>query len=40
MPAGSTTLDPTGIGLAEAVLHDPQGPVGRGLQTLFVDERR
>jgi hypothetical protein len=29
-----------GVGLAESVIHDRQGPVGRGLQALFVDRRR
>jgi hypothetical protein len=35
-----TTLDPMGTGLAESVIHDLQGPIGRGLQTLFVTQRR
>jgi hypothetical protein len=34
-----TTVDGAGIGLAESVVHDRQGPVARGLQTLFVAER-
>jgi Thioesterase-like superfamily len=29
-----------GVGLATSVLHDEQGPVGRGLQALLVDRRR
>jgi hypothetical protein len=35
-----TTVDPGGIGLAETVLHDTAGPIGRGAQSLFVRERR
>lgn len=31
-----TVLEPTGTGLATSVLHDERGPIGRGLQTLFV----
>ena len=27
-----------GIGLAESVLHDKNGPIGRGTQTLYLDE--
>lgn len=34
-----TTLDPDGIGLARLVLRDTSGPVGIGLQTLFVAPR-
>jgi hypothetical protein len=34
-----TLPQPTGIGTAEAVLHDRQGRVGRALQTLLVTER-
>jgi hypothetical protein len=30
---------PDGIGLAESVLWDPRGPIGRGLQTLIVEPR-
>ncbi|HEU4397704.1 MAG TPA: thioesterase family protein [Actinomycetota bacterium] len=29
-----------GVGLARSIIHDQQGPVGRGLQALFVDRRR
>jgi Acyl-CoA thioesterase C-terminal domain len=29
-----------GVGLATSVIHDEQGPVGRGLQALLVDRRR
>ena len=29
-----------GVGLASSVIHDEQGPVGRGLQALLVDRRR
>jgi hypothetical protein len=34
-----TIPDPTGIGLADTVLHDERGPIGRALQTLLVRER-
>jgi hypothetical protein len=34
-----TILDPSGVGLADAVLHDRSGPVGRALQTLYVARR-
>ncbi len=34
-----TTVDPAGMGLAESVIHDREGPVARGLQSLFVAER-
>ena len=34
-----TLPQPTGIGTAEAVLHDVRGRVGRALQTLLVSER-
>jgi hypothetical protein len=34
-----TILDPSGVGLAETVLHDRSGPVGRALQTLYVARR-
>ncbi len=34
-----TTLGPHGNGLAESALHDEQGPIGRSLQSLFVDRR-
>jgi acyl-coenzyme A thioesterase PaaI-like protein len=34
-----TLLAPGGIGLAESVLHDVHGPVGRGFQTLVVEPR-
>jgi hypothetical protein len=34
-----TTVDPAGIGLAESVIHDRDGPVARGLQSLFVAKR-
>jgi hypothetical protein len=34
-----TFLDPSGVGLTETVLHDRRGPVGRGLQTLYVAKR-
>jgi Thioesterase-like superfamily len=34
-----TILDATGVGITETVLHDPSGPVGRSLQTLYVAKR-
>ena len=33
-------LNPEGIGLADSVLHDERGPIGRALQTLLVRERQ
>ncbi|WFB05984.1 thioesterase family protein [Streptomyces sp. LX-29] len=35
-----TSVDPAGIGLADTRLHDEKGPIGRGVQSLFVAERR
>jgi hypothetical protein len=35
-----TTLESHGVGLAESVLSDTRGPVGRGLQSLYVAARR
>ena len=34
-----TLLQPDGTGLAESVLHDVDGPVGRAFQTLVVQQR-
>jgi hypothetical protein len=34
-----TTIEPTGLGLAESRIYDRAGPVGRGLQSLFVARR-
>ena len=34
-----TVPEPTGIGLADAALHDERGPIGRALQTLVVRAR-
>ncbi|HMD58116.1 MAG TPA: thioesterase family protein [Solirubrobacteraceae bacterium] len=34
-----TLLTPGGTGLAECVLHDQQGPIGRSFQTLVVEAR-
>jgi hypothetical protein len=34
-----TTLDETGLGVADSALHDARGQVGRGLQTLVVTAR-
>ena len=31
-----STWQPTGIGLADALLFDDEGPVGRALQTLLL----
>ena len=36
----AATTVAAGVGLARSVIHDQQGPVGRGLQALFVDRRR
>ncbi|HYZ27798.1 MAG TPA: thioesterase family protein [Thermoleophilaceae bacterium] len=35
-----TAIDPGGIGLADAFLHDEHGPFGRALQSLYVAARR
>jgi acyl-Coa thioesterase superfamily protein/acyl-CoA thioesterase superfamily protein len=35
-----TAIDPGGIGLADATLHDAHGPFGRALQSLYVARRR
>ena len=35
----TTTVESTGIGLASSVLSDRRGPVGRGLQSLFIAPR-
>ncbi|WP_419997042.1 thioesterase family protein [Streptomyces boninensis] len=34
-----TSVDSSGIGLAESSLHDEKGPLGRGSQTLYVAPR-
>ena len=34
-----TLIEPDGVGLAETVLHDVDGPIGRGAQALFVAPR-
>ncbi|MFF3763821.1 thioesterase family protein [Streptomyces sp. NPDC001922] len=34
-----TSVDAAGIGLAEAALHDENGPIGRSAQSLFVGPR-
>jgi Acyl-CoA thioesterase C-terminal domain/Acyl-CoA thioesterase N-terminal domain len=34
-----TSIDPVGIGLADTALHDADGPIGRGSQSLFVAPR-
>jgi hypothetical protein len=35
----ATAIDPGGIGLADATLHDARGPFGRALQSLYVAKR-
>jgi hypothetical protein len=30
--------EPTGIGVAETVLHDERGRIGRGVQTVILEE--
>ncbi|HTO95817.1 MAG TPA: thioesterase family protein [Myxococcales bacterium] len=35
-----TTPTPRGVGLAASALYDRQGPLGRGLQSLFIAERQ
>lgn len=35
----STQLTPDGVGLAQSVLYDRDGAIGRALQSLFVDRR-
>jgi acyl-coenzyme A thioesterase PaaI-like protein len=35
----STTVDPQGIGLAQSVVRDTHGPIGRALQALYVAGR-
>jgi hypothetical protein len=37
--AARTVVQPHGVGLAESVLSDADGPIGRSLQTLFVARR-
>ena len=34
-----TAIDPNGIGLADATLHDAHGPFARALQSLYVAKR-
>ncbi|MDJ0384118.1 thioesterase family protein [Streptomyces sp. G-G2] len=34
-----TSVDPGGIGLADSRLHDEEGPIGRGAQSLYVAAR-
>lgn len=34
-----TTIDDAGLGMAESALHDERGPIGRGVQSLFVARR-
>jgi acyl-coenzyme A thioesterase PaaI-like protein len=36
----ATTTDPDGIGLADTLLYDDVGPIGRGTQALFIGARR
>lgn len=35
----ATSIEPSGVGLAESVLFDERGAIGRGLQSLFVAQR-
>lgn len=35
-----TTLGGDGTGVADTALHDERGPIGRGMQTLFIAPRR
>jgi hypothetical protein len=35
-----THIDPAGIGLADTMLHDESGPIGRGSQSLYVARSR
>lgn len=35
----TTYAGSSGIGLAESLLHDTEGPIGRSLQGLFIDQR-
>lgn len=37
--AARTSVDPSGLGLADAQLHDEKGPIGRSAQSLFVAAR-
>lgn len=34
-----TTAQPHGIGLADTLLHDERGPIGRSVQSLLIEER-
>jgi len=36
----ATTVSRQGVGLAASTLHDHRGPIGRGLQSLLVGERK
>jgi Thioesterase-like superfamily len=35
----ATTVEPSGIGMAASVLSDETGPIGRGMQSLFISSR-
>jgi hypothetical protein len=35
----ATSVDGAGVGMAESALHDERGPMGRGVQSLFVSAR-
>lgn len=35
----TTSVDAAGIGVADSALHDEKGPIGRGVQTLYVAGR-
>jgi hypothetical protein len=34
-----TSIDAAGVGMAESVLYDENGPIGRGVQSLFAAPR-
>lgn len=36
--ASATYAEPSGYGVAESVLHDEQGRIGRGIQTVLIEE--
>jgi hypothetical protein len=35
----TTYVEPNGVGIAESVLHDTRGRIGRGFQTILVEDR-
>ena len=34
-----TSIDSAGVGMSESAVHDEQGPIGRGVQSLFAAPR-